>query len=298
MHSTQDVSVDDLESKYVVIHLFSVKFVGPGSPGWITVTENGIRQSFDLTRVMFSRGNITEKIRFGQLVQPGDVVLDMYAGIGYYTLPALLHGHAALVYACEWNGHAIQALRYNLQDNRVNDDRAVVLLQGDCRTLAKEHALVNKFDRVNLGLLPSSQGGWRTATQALRHETGGWLHIHANVPEKELQVWTMWMCSTLLSMFREYRSNQGNNDAVVVVVCTHVEKVKSFAPTVSHYVADVFCGPRERAAFLDGVIDGTQCSAGMLQSDGSFLPCPQDIIAPSCALSPDGPLHQEWLMDL
>jgi hypothetical protein len=38
------------------------------SPGWITVTEQGIRQSFDLTKVMFSRGNITEKIRFGELV--------------------------------------------------------------------------------------------------------------------------------------------------------------------------------------------------------------------------------------
>lgn len=41
----------------------------PGSVGWITVTEQGIRQSFDLTKVMFSRGNITEKIRFGELVQ-------------------------------------------------------------------------------------------------------------------------------------------------------------------------------------------------------------------------------------
>uniref|UniRef100_A0A7S4NHC8 TRM5/TYW2-like methyltransferase domain-containing protein n=1 Tax=Odontella aurita TaxID=265563 RepID=A0A7S4NHC8_9STRA len=53
---------------------------GPGSPGWITVTEHGIKQSFDLTRVMFSRGNVTEKKRFGELVKEGEVVLDMYAG--------------------------------------------------------------------------------------------------------------------------------------------------------------------------------------------------------------------------
>lgn len=32
-----------------------------------------------MTRVMFSRGNITEKIRFGKLVQKGDIVLDVRA---------------------------------------------------------------------------------------------------------------------------------------------------------------------------------------------------------------------------
>ena len=55
--------------------VYALDTAGPGSPCWITVTEQGIRQSFDLTRVMFSRGNITEKIRFGKLVQQGEMVL-------------------------------------------------------------------------------------------------------------------------------------------------------------------------------------------------------------------------------
>lgn len=36
-------------------------------------------------------------------------------------------------------------------------------------------------DRVNLGLIPSSESGWLTACAALRPDTGGWLHIHGNV---------------------------------------------------------------------------------------------------------------------
>lgn len=36
---------------------------GPGSPGWVTVRENGLTYSFDFTRVMFSSGNISEKER-------------------------------------------------------------------------------------------------------------------------------------------------------------------------------------------------------------------------------------------
>jgi Met-10+ like-protein len=118
---------------------------GPSSPGWITVTEQGIRQSFDLTRVMFSRGNITEKIRFGHLVQPHEIVLDLYAGIGYFTLPALVHGQAEYVYSCEWNPVAAEYLLYNVRDNEVTD--RVTVLQGDCRVIAREHKLVDMFDR-------------------------------------------------------------------------------------------------------------------------------------------------------
>lgn len=144
---------------------------GPGSKGWITVTEQGIKQSFDLTLVMFSRGNISEKIRFGKLVQPNDFVLDMYAGIGYYTLPALVIGKAKYVYACEWNSNAAVALRYNLQQNEVSEMATV--LEGDCRILlAQDHMKDLKFDRISLGLLPSSEGGWRTAVRALNNIKG------------------------------------------------------------------------------------------------------------------------------
>jgi len=36
-------------------------------------------------------------------------------------------------------------------------------------------------DRINLGLIPSSEAGWRTACAALKVDTGGILHVHANV---------------------------------------------------------------------------------------------------------------------
>jgi tRNA G37 N-methylase Trm5 len=86
------------------------------------VTEQGIRQSFDFTRVMFSRCNVTEKIRFySQLVQPNEVVLDTFAGIGYFTLPAVIHGRASHVFCYELNDDALQALRYSLRDNGVHD---------------------------------------------------------------------------------------------------------------------------------------------------------------------------------
>jgi len=259
---------------------------GPGSPGWIRVVEQGIKQSFDMTRVMFSRGNISEKIRFGNLVREGEDILDMYAGIGYYTLPAIILGRARGVVACEWNGHAIYALRYNVDDNKVTD--RVTIVEGDCRRSAQEKNLVDMFDRVSLGLLPSSEGGWKTAVQALKNETGGWLHIHANVPNSEKDTWTMWTCKSLLDICRQV----GRPDDWVVL-CSHVENVKSFAPTVSHFVADIFVGPpalHSRSNELSG-----SCNAGVLLKT-ECIPCSADVLIPSCALSPTGPLSQSWMM--
>ena len=43
---------------------------------------------------------------------------------------------------------------------------------------------VNVADRVNLGLIPSSEAGWPSGCAALRSESGGVLHIHATVRSK------------------------------------------------------------------------------------------------------------------
>jgi tRNA G37 N-methylase Trm5 len=257
---------------------------GPASPGWIKVTEQGIKQSFDMTRVMFSRGNISEKIRFGKLVNEGEVVLDLYAGIGYYTLPALVIGKASRVYACEWNDHAANALRFNIKDNHV-EDRATVLV-GDSRVLAQEHNLVNMFDRVSLGLLPSSEGGWNAGVRSIRNDTGGWLHIHGNVPVKEVDSWALWLVNKLRTLALE----QGKPISWIFV-CDHVEKVKSFAPTVAHYVADVYIGSIDRYTG-SGITRPGQ--AGVV-ADGTFHNCPDSVELPSCALSPDNVLSQQWM---
>ena len=308
------------------------------SPGWITVTEQGIRQSFDVTQVMFSRGNITEKIRFGtRLVQEGDVVLDLYAGIGYYTLPALVKGKAAYVYACEWNPKALQALQYNLQDNKVSHKATVIA--GDSRDLVLPSTTtsnIRPINRISLGLLPSSEGSWNIAVQALvgtlaREQAagedvtsprlpdlaGGWLHVHGNVPVKERENWSQWLCQILYQhvlVELDKLNFSSPEDIDWVVICHHVEKVKSFAPTVNHYVADVFVGPRTTArnsfhpqhhqqqqhdaSFLH-YLDDTESTQHCYVYDSTsskLSEVPSTVSPPSCALSADGVLHQEWMM--
>lgn len=41
--------------------------------------------------------------------------MDLFAGIGYFTLPYLVHASAMHVHACEWNPAAVEALKKNLK---------------------------------------------------------------------------------------------------------------------------------------------------------------------------------------
>jgi tRNA G37 N-methylase Trm5 len=91
-----------------------------GDNGWVgNHREQGITYGLDVTQSMFSSGNGTEKMRMGRVCRHDDIVVDLYAGIGYFTLPFLVHGHAKHVHACELNPESVKALRYNLEVNGV-----------------------------------------------------------------------------------------------------------------------------------------------------------------------------------
>lgn len=68
-----------------------------GADGWATHKEYGVLFSLDATRCMFSSGNVTERGRMGGLDAAGETVVDLFTGIGYYTLPLLARAGAAKV---------------------------------------------------------------------------------------------------------------------------------------------------------------------------------------------------------
>ena len=92
-----------------------------GEDGWEIQRENFVEYEFDATAVMYSSGNVTERRRMGDLVTEGEVVIDAFCGIGYYTIPFLVRGKARHVHACEINPDSIVALRKGLERNGVID---------------------------------------------------------------------------------------------------------------------------------------------------------------------------------
>ena len=102
-----------------------------GEDGWVEHVENHVRYIFDITKCMFSSGNISEKLRIAGLDCAGETVVDLYAGIGYFALPYLVHAGTKVVYACEWNPDAVEGLRRGLVANGVEDK--CVIHFGDCK---------------------------------------------------------------------------------------------------------------------------------------------------------------------
>lgn len=129
-----------------------------GDNVWASRKENDIYYTWNITKSMFSVGNITEKQRISRFDCHGQTIVDLFAGIGYFTLTYLIHAKANHVFACEWNPHAVEALRRNLARNNIQDKCTV--LEGDNRKVCPK----NVADHVNLGLIPSRQVHFRICT--------------------------------------------------------------------------------------------------------------------------------------
>lgn len=202
-----------------------------GADGWVETKELGVTYGLDVTKVMFSSGNGTEKNRMGNANARGETIVDLFAGIGYYTLQLLKNAHAAKVYACEWNPNSCEALRHNLRVNGV-ESRCDVL-EGDNRRTAP----VGVADRVLLGLLPHAEMSWETALKALKPE-GGILHVHSNVNSGEEEEWM----NRLVNELKSYAAANGRDDLEIAV--EHLERVKWYGPRIRHVVCDVRCTGR------------------------------------------------------
>ncbi|MEN6342025.1 MAG: SAM-dependent methyltransferase [Methanospirillum sp.] len=137
-----------------------------GAAGEIVHRENGLVYLLDPSRVMFSGGNREEKARIAGLVRPGERTADLFAGIGYFTLPAARAG--ASVHAMEINPAAFGYLEANLVRNGLRD--RVEAECGDCRDLLR-----GVYDRLVLGHFDAP--GF--LADALAHvRRGSVLHVH------------------------------------------------------------------------------------------------------------------------
>ena len=194
-----------------------------GEKDWVVRKENGIKYGYHLTECMFSSGNINERRRMGEVVSEGEVVVDLFCGIGYYTLPILVNSEVKHVYSCEWNDNAIKALKFNLKNNNVEKKCSVI--EGDNRVTTRE--LRDVADRVVLGLLPTAEKSYHIALNCLK-ENGGILHIHGLSSSDNHQELVIQTKKILEEINKNYE-----------VKNIDINKIKSYAPHWDHLVLDV-----------------------------------------------------------
>lgn len=177
--------------------------------------ENGILYDLDVTRVMFASGNTDERMRMRGLDCSDEIVVDMFAGIGYFTLPIAKFTGASMIFACEKNPDSYQFLLKNIKLNKVAKN--VIPILGDNRSILG----IRFADRILMGYVQTTSKFLPKALSMIK--PGGTIHYHDTFPT----------------------GNQGLCvERIFSAVCDNYEilgirEVKSFAPSVSHYVADV-----------------------------------------------------------
>lgn len=182
-----------------------------GCGGEVCHKEAGYSYILDPEKVMFSMGNREEKARIARMVKNSprpERIADMYAGIGYFSLP--LAGAGAAVHAMEINpvayGYLIRSIAANGLSGRITPSL------GDCRQF-----LSGTYDRIVMGHF----GSVSMLPDALRHaEPGSILHVHS-IGRVEDQV-------------REQVEGAGFSATI------YVHKIKKYRPHAWHMVQDVY----------------------------------------------------------
>ncbi len=178
--------------------------------------ENGIRYKFDAAKIMFSSGNIEERLRMADLMCDGETVVDMFAGIGYFSIPLAVYQKPSKVIACELNPIAFQYLSENISLNQVS--RIVKPVLGDNRDLAGEGIA----DRIIMGYVKTTHEHLPAAVRLLK--SGGIIHYHETCPNALLPN---------RPVQRILENVKGGKAEII-----RMKEIKSYAPGVTHVVVD------------------------------------------------------------
>lgn len=185
-----------------------------------THRENKCVYKIDVARLMFSKGNLLERGRLPNIVRKGETVVDMFAGIGYFSIPIAKLAKPARVFAIDKNPVAMGYLKENIRLNKVGDRMVPVF--GDCRVVR----FGDIGDRIIMGFLPKTYEFLPAAFEALKPE-GGVIHYHDTFVKEELWEKPIQILET-----------SGFKHGYVLERITYKNIVKEYAPDIFHVVLD------------------------------------------------------------
>jgi tRNA wybutosine-synthesizing protein 2 len=187
--------------------------------------ENGCLFKLDISKVMWSKGNTTERMRIANLVQDGEVVVDMFAGIGYFSIPITYYSGLKKIYSIEINPDSYYYLKENINLNKINeksnknlDYDIIEPILGDSSEIAPKLSA----DRVLMGYVKTTHEFLDSAMECLNKK--GIIHYHETVPEKLMKIRPI------------DRIMEAANGREIEVLSNRI--IKNYSPGVVHVVVD------------------------------------------------------------
>ena len=136
--------------------------------------EHGCAYQVDAAKAYFSPRLSYEHNRVASLVQTGEIVVDLFAGVGPFAVLIAKKAPSAKVYAVDINPDAVELLKRNIRLNRV--ENRVFPILGDARQIV-EHKLLGVADRVIMNLPEKAIEFVDAACKAVK-PVGGMVHFY------------------------------------------------------------------------------------------------------------------------
>lgn len=193
------------------------KITGNGTE--TTHQEHGCKFLLDVTKVMWAKGNMEERKRIGELPVKGEVIIDMFAGIGYFSIPMAIMSKPKTIYSIEKNPVAYDYLVKNLMLNKAYCIKPIL---GDSKVEALK---LEKADRVIMGYLPEPLDFLDTAFKIINDKA--WIHYEGISGEdtKEIE-----------KRFKDKAIKNGFSAKI-----DSVTFVKKYKPRTWHVVVNAYC---------------------------------------------------------
>ena len=156
------------------LRLRRLKYVAGENKTSTVHKEFGCSFSVDVAECYFSPRLSRERMRIAKLVAPDETVVNMFAGVGCFSIVIAKHANPAKVFSIDVNPAAVQFMQENIRLNRIYGK--VTPLLGDSKEIANRR-LHRVADRALLPLPQKALAYLPCALSALK-VSGGWIHYY------------------------------------------------------------------------------------------------------------------------
>ncbi len=136
--------------------------------------ESGCVFVVDVEKCYFSPRLLNERSRIARLVSSGETIVNMFAGVGCFSIIIAKNVNQAKVFSIDINPVAVQCMSENIRINRVFGK--VIPLLGDSKEIIQSQ-MTGMADRVLMPLPEKALEYLPYALSALKKE-GGWIHYY------------------------------------------------------------------------------------------------------------------------
>lgn len=186
--------------------------------------EFGCEYHVDISKAYFSPRLSHEHERVASLVKSNEVVVDLFAGVGPFSVLIAKKKPNTRVYAVDLNPDAIELLKINIKANKV--EKQVHPILGDAREIAKT-TLKERCDRVIMNLPETAIDFIDAACDVIKQE-GSVVHFYGFIRSPE-------SIDNLKQRFTELVEKKGRKIEEFI----YAKSIRETAPFESQVVLDV-----------------------------------------------------------